>query len=113
MKTPSSDLFAALADPARLAILDRLLTEGPQTAGGLAGALKLSPPTASRHYKTLEQAGLIERRVDAQRRILALRPEPFRDMRDWLERHERFWTESLDRLDDYLSSSEKEPHNDD
>jgi len=113
MNIPTHTVFAALADPARLAILDSLLADGDQSAGEIAQSLSLTPPTASRHFGELERAGLITRRAVAQKRMISLRPDAFRDLRDWLERHERFWTESLDRLDAVLTHKTGDPSYDD
>ncbi|MEE2566022.1 ArsR/SmtB family transcription factor [Hyphobacterium marinum] len=112
--TAPHQIFAALADPARIAILDALLADGAQTAGTLARGLSLTPPTASRHFGELERVGLIERKAVAQQRIISLKPDAILAVRRWLDRHERFWTESLDRLDAVLKEDTKgDPRHDD
>ena len=97
------DLFAALADPTRFAIVERLLAEGEQSVGRLAAPFDLSAPAISRHIKVLEEAGLIERRVDRQWRRCRLRAESFSALDDWLDRYRAFWTGSFERLDAYLA----------
>ncbi len=91
--------FAALADPTRLLIVERLLREGEHSVGELAAPLPISMPAVSRHIRVLEDAGLIERRVDRQWRRYRVRPEALRTIDDWLSHHRAFWTGSLDRLE--------------
>jgi DNA-binding transcriptional ArsR family regulator len=96
-----STTFAALADPTRRAILARL-ARGETAVGDLARPFDISGPAVSRHLKVLENAGLIERRADAQWRLCKLRGEGLRDAAGWLEHYRAFWEESLDRLAEYL-----------
>jgi DNA-binding transcriptional ArsR family regulator len=91
--------FAALSDPTRLAIVERLLSEGERSAGELAAPLPISLPAVSRHIRVLERAGLIERRVDRQWRRYRVRPEALRSLDEWLAHYRAFWTGSLDRLE--------------
>jgi DNA-binding transcriptional ArsR family regulator len=97
---PSADLdrtLAALADPARRGVVD-LLRTGPRRAGELADALSMSPPAMSRHLRVLRQTGLIEDTElegDARVRVYRLRPEPFSELRQWLEEVEAFWSAEL------------------
>lgn len=90
--------FAALGDPTRLAIVERLLAEGELCAGDLQGVADVSPPAISRHLKVLREAGLVTRRIDAQRRIYRVAPEAMRTIGDWMMNHRAFWETSLDRL---------------
>jgi len=96
-----STTFAALADPTRRAILARL-TSGAASVTELARPFEMSMPAISKHLKVLERAGLITRGREAQWRPCRLEAGPLRDVAGWLERYRRFWTESFDRLDDYL-----------
>ena len=107
-----STTFAALADPTRRAILARLAA-GEASVGELAAPFAMSLPAVSKHLRVLERAQLIRRRKDAQWRRCALRPDGLRAAADWLDQYERFWTESLDRLAQYLNSSEQEEDTDD
>jgi DNA-binding transcriptional ArsR family regulator len=91
----------ALAEPRRLAILD-LLRDGERPVGELAGKLRLSQPAVSKHLRVLKDAGLVEVRPDAQRRLYSIRPEPLAELDQWLASYRRLWTTHLDRLEDHL-----------
>ena len=96
-----STTFAALADPTRRAVLARLAS-GEVSVTELAEPFKMSLPAVSKHLKVLERAGLIARGRDAQWRPCRLEAAPLKDVADWVAEYRRFWTESFDRLDDYL-----------
>src|SRR5438270_7499528 len=98
--------FAALADPTRRAILARLAA-GQATVTELAAPFDMSMPAVSRHLKVLEHAGLITRGREAQWRPCRITAAPLKDVSDWVGRYRRFWTESLDRLDEYLQDVQK------
>ena len=100
--------MAALGDPTRFAIIERLLNEGETSAGDLAEPFAMSKPAISRHLKVLEQANLIERNTRAQFRVFKLRPETFRHMDDWLNQYRKFWQASFDRLDEVLKELPEE-----
>ncbi len=91
----------ALAEPNRLRIIE-LLREGPLSVGEIADRLPLRQPQASKHLKILSDAHLVEVRVDANRRMYRLRPEPFIEIDEWLESFRGLWEERFDRLTDYL-----------
>lgn len=95
-----SDVFAALSDPTRRAILSRL-TSGEATVTDLVERFHLTQPTISRHVQALERAGLVERRRDGQARPIALRPDALRELDDWLEPFRAFWTASLVNLESH------------
>ena len=101
-----STTLAALSDPTRRAILARLAT-GEATVTELAAPFAMSMPAVSRHLKVLEHAGLITRGRQAQWRPCRITAAPLKDVADWLAHYQRFWTESLDRLDDYLRNLQK------
>jgi DNA-binding transcriptional ArsR family regulator len=101
-----STTFAALADPTRRAILARLAS-GEVSVTDLAKPFQMSLPAVSKHLKVLERAGLIARGRDAQWRPCRLSAGPLKDVADWVEHYRRFWTESFDRLDDYLREVQK------
>lgn len=92
------ETFAALGDPTRLAIVERLLKEGELAAGVLCTDAGMSPPAISRHLKVLREAGLVAQRVDAQRRLYSVRPEAVQAISAWTMSHREFWQASLDRL---------------
>ena len=93
--------FAALADPTRRAILQRL-TEGEATVNELAAPFPISVQAVSKHLKVLEHAGLITRGRSAQLRPSRLEGAPLQDAVAWLEQYRRFWQGSFDRLDERL-----------
>jgi len=103
---PLSTTLAALSDPTRRAILARLAA-GKATVTELAAPFAMSMPAVSRHLKVLERAGLIARGREAQWRPCRITAGPLKDVADWLAHYQRFWTESLDRLDEYLREVQK------
>jgi DNA-binding transcriptional ArsR family regulator len=99
------DVFEAVAEPSRRALLDAL-TEGERTAGELVASLPdLTQPTVSRHLRVLREVGLVEVRPDAQRRIYALRADGLAEMDEWVARYRRYWTGHLDALERHLEST--------
>ena len=106
-----SATFAALADPTRRAILDRLLA-GPASVKELAEPFRMTLPAVSKHFKVLERAGLISRGREAQWRPCALKAGPLKEVADWTEHYRRFFEESFDRLDEYLKDLQKKEKND-
>ncbi len=95
--------FAALGDPVRFAIAQRLMAEGAQPVGALQDVAEISAPAISRHLKVLRQAGLVTQKVDGTKRIYAINPEAMKDIDTWLRETEAFWSASLDRLADALN----------
>jgi DNA-binding transcriptional ArsR family regulator len=93
--------YAALADPTRRAILERL-ADGPAPVGTLAAPFAVSAPAISRHLKVLEGAGLLLNQRAGKGRLCALQPKPLVEAQTWLDFHHRFWTGSFDRLDALL-----------
>jgi len=105
-----STTLAALSDPTRRAILTRL-AGGEATVTELAAPFAMSMPAVSRHLKVLEHAGLITRGREAQWRPCRIAAAPLKDVADWLAHYQRFWTECLDRLDEYLRDAQKKEKN--
>lgn len=102
--TPASRLdaaFSALADPTRRAILARLAL-GEASVLELAEPFSMSQPAISKHLKVLEQAGLISRGRDAQRRPCRIEGKAFADVEEWLENYRRFWEGQFRQLDALL-----------
>jgi DNA-binding transcriptional ArsR family regulator len=91
-------LFEALAEPNRRQILD-LLREGERPVGVLVDALSVSQPTVSKHLKVLREAGLVDSRVDAQRRLYRVRARTLREVDDWIAPYRALWAGSLDALE--------------
>lgn len=96
-----SATFAALADPTRRAILARLAS-GEASVTELAEPFDMSMPAVSKHLKVLESAGLIGRTKEAQWRPCRIEARPLKDVADWVGHYQRFWEQTLDRLDEYL-----------
>ncbi len=94
-------VFAALADPTRRGILERL-AQGEATVGELAAPYAISLPAVSRHVKVLERAGLLERRIDGRVHRCRLQPEALVTANQWVERHRAFWEAQFDRLAAFL-----------
>jgi DNA-binding transcriptional ArsR family regulator len=90
-----------IAEPRRQAILD-LLRDGELPVGELVDRLGMSQPLVSKHLRVLKDAGLVQSRVDAQRRLYRIRPEPLAELDEWLAPYRALWTESLDRLEQHL-----------
>jgi DNA-binding transcriptional ArsR family regulator len=107
-----NETFSALSDPTRRAILARLAL-GEASVNELAEPFALSQPAISKHIKVLERAGLISRSRDAQRRPCKLEAARLKEVADWIEHYRRFWTESFDRLDDYLRDVQANGERDD
>ena len=94
--------FAALANPTRRAILERL-TSGQKTVTELAEPFDMTMPAISKHLKVLEEAELIERSREAQFRPVALDPTALRRVDEWMDRYRQFYEGSFARLDEYLA----------
>src|SRR4051795_4567202 len=90
-------VLQALSDPSRRTVL-AILRDHPATAGELADALPIARPGVSRHLRVLREAGLVEVRHDAQRRIYSLRPEPMAELDAWLGSYRALWQGRLDAL---------------
>ncbi len=101
-------VFSALSDPTRLAIVERLLHEGEKSAGDLAEPFAMSKPAISRHIRVLEENGLIERRVVRQFRLCRIRPESLEAVSNWIDEQRRFWNASFDRLEKFLDENKKD-----
>jgi len=93
------DTFAALGDATRFAIVEKLLKEGELPAGNLQDVGTISPPAISRHLKVLREAGIIEQRIDKQRRMYSVRPQAVQAIGEWAMTYREFWQTSLDRLE--------------
>ena len=97
-------IFAALADPTRRAIVERLLAEGEKTVGDVAKPFRISAPAITRHLQVLESAGLIEKRIDRQFRLVRARPDALRPVGSWFERQQRHWSDAFDRLEAVIAA---------
>jgi DNA-binding transcriptional ArsR family regulator len=95
--------FAIIADASRRSILD-LLCESERSVGDLEAVLDLPQPTVSKHLRVLRDAGFVEARVDAQRRIYRLRMQPLQEIDAWVGQFRRIWSKHLDALESFLDS---------
>ena len=102
LDTPPDSVFDALADKTRRQILTRL-AEGPATVAELSAPFDISQPAISRHLKVLETAGLIQTRIDAQRRPRELRPDRVAEVSKWLEALTARYEAQFQRLDTLLA----------
>lgn len=93
--------FELVAEPTRRRILD-LLRDGERPVGELVEQLSMSQPAVSKHLRVLRDSGLVDVRVDAQRRVYRLRPEGLREVDAWIEPYRRLWEGRLDRLERHL-----------
>src|SRR5688572_2355730 len=103
----AAPLFAALGDRTRLLILEKL-SDGERTVGSLVDAAGVSQPTVSQHLKVLREAGLVQVRPDAQRRLYSLEPAGFRVIELWLAHHRRGWANRLDALEQHMDEHPEE-----
>jgi DNA-binding transcriptional ArsR family regulator len=97
-----SATFAALADPTRRAILERL-ARGDATVGELAQPFDLTMPAISKHLSVLERAGLVAKSREGQRRNCRITATPLKNATSWLNEYRRHWEANLESLDAYLS----------
>ena len=97
-----SELFSALSDPTRRAILARLAHDGEATISNLARPFRMSLPAISKHIRVLEHAGLLERQVRGREHRCRLQPRPLKDAVDWLVEYRQYWEGQLDALARYL-----------
>ena len=100
-------VLRALADDSRRTMLESL-AGGPATAGELAALLPIARPGVSRHLRVLREAGLVDVRHDAQRRVYSLRPQPLAEIDDWLARYRALWEQRLDDLHTEIARGKRE-----
>jgi DNA-binding transcriptional ArsR family regulator len=99
---PPDAALEVLSEPSRRQILD-LLRNGERSVGELVDGVQLSQPAVSKHLRVLRDSGLVNVRVDAQRRLYRIRPEPLIELDAWLATYRRLWDDSLDRLERHLN----------
>ena len=101
--------FAIIAEPNRRAILS-LLASSEQSVGDIERRLRMPQTSVSKHLRVLRDAGFVESRVDAQRRLYRIRPEPLREVDAWLAQFRRFWATHVDALERHLDRiAQQEP----
>jgi DNA-binding transcriptional ArsR family regulator len=100
----SADIFQAIADPTRRALLDRL-REGEQSVTQLAEPFEMSMPAISQHLHILCDVGLVTQRKEGRMRFYRLNPKPLKEVSDWVNPYEQFWQEKLNALGKYLEEN--------
>jgi DNA-binding transcriptional ArsR family regulator len=100
--------FAIVAEPNRRAILSLLLSS-ESSVGEIERELRLSQPSVSKHLRVLREAGFVESRIEAQRRLYRLRPEPLMELDPWLVPFRRFWLQHVDALARHLDQMDETP----
>jgi DNA-binding transcriptional ArsR family regulator len=100
--------FGIIAEPNRRAILS-LLASSERTVSEIEDRLRMSQPSVSKHLRVLREAGFVEARVDAQRRVYRIRPEPLRDVDAWLAPFRRLWSTHVDALERHLDRMDQAP----
>ena len=100
--------FGVVAEPNRRAILSLLLSS-ERSVGEIERELRLSQPSVSKHLRVLREAGFVESRIEAQRRLYRLRPEPLMELDAWLAPFRRFWTKHVEALEQHLDRMHKLP----
>jgi DNA-binding transcriptional ArsR family regulator len=103
--TARQDVFRAIADPTRRALLDRLRA-GPAPVNALAADFRQTRPAISRHLRVLRQARLVSERRAGRERVYALQPQPLQQVAGWVEGYRLFWLESLGSLKRYLEEEQ-------
>ena len=99
-------VFEIIAEPNRRAILS-LLVSSQQSVGEIEHQLRMPQTTVSKHLRVLREAGFVESKVDAQRRLYRLKPEPFQEMDAWLAPFRRFWSAHVDALERHLDRMDR------
>jgi DNA-binding transcriptional ArsR family regulator len=100
--------FAIIAEPSRRAILT-LLASSERSVGEIEQRLRMPQPSVSKHLRVLREAGFVESRIDAQRRVYRIRPEPLKEVDAWLAPFRRFWSAHVDALERHLDRMEPPP----
>jgi DNA-binding transcriptional ArsR family regulator len=100
--------FGIIAEPNRRAILS-LLASSEQSVGEIERRLRMPQPSISKHLRVLREAGFVEARIDAQRRVYRIRPEPLMKVDAWLAPFRRFWSSHLDALERHLDRLDPTP----
>jgi DNA-binding transcriptional ArsR family regulator len=99
--------FAIIAEPNRRAILS-LLASSERSVGEIERRLRMPQTSVSKHLRVLREAGFVEARIEAQRRVYAIRPEPLKEVDEWLAPFRRFWTAHVDALERHLDRMAQE-----
>ena len=102
-------VFMVLAEPSRRAILG-LLADSERSVGDIEKRLRMPQPSVSKHLRVLKDAGFVESRIDAQRRLYRLRPEPLMELDAWLAPFRKYWSAHVDALERHLDRMDEPTH---
>ncbi len=106
-----TETFAALGEPNRFRIVE-LLRAGPRPVNDIGDRLQLNQPQVSKHLRVLKEAGLVDVQPRAQQRLYELRPQPLRQLHDWLERYRQMWEARLGQLDEIVEELNRKERSD-
>ena len=107
MVTNIDSVFAALADPTRRRIVERLARR-PLTIGEIASEFPISQPAISKHVRVLEEAGLLQRTIEGRVHYCTISPQAMQEVSAWIDRQRRYWNGALDRLERLLTKPSDE-----
>lgn len=99
-------LFSALSEPHRLNIVE-LLRDGPRPVGDIVSKLGLNQPQVSKHLRVLADAGIVEAKPMAQKRVYEISPQSFEKLDEWIKSFRKLWSERFDRLDGLLAQEKR------
>lgn len=102
------DSFAALSDPNRRSIVEMLAANGEMTVGDIGNHFEFTAPALSKHLKILREAELVHMEKRAQSRVYSIRPQGMKELAEWVERMNRFWSPRIDRLEELLRKENKQ-----
>ena len=103
----TSDVFNAIAEADRRAVLDALIA-GEKPVGAIVSDLSMSQPQVSKHLRVLSQVGLVRCRAEGRRRLYRAEPARLRPLQEWLARYEQAWNDRMDRMDEYLKELQQQ-----
>lgn len=105
LRAEEADVFRAIADPTRRAILDRLRL-GQAPVNDLAAGFHMSRPAISKHLRILRDASLVSERREGRQRLYQLHPGPLRDVAAWIDNYQAFWKQNLNSLKRFIEDNE-------
>jgi DNA-binding transcriptional ArsR family regulator len=105
--TSKADVYFAIADATRRALLVRLAKEGERNVSDLLEPFSISQPALSKHLRVLREAKLVRSRKDGRERVYAIEPRKLRQVYDWVSHFEKYWDEKLDALGEYLDKKNR------
>ena len=106
-RQPEPDVFTAIADQTRRALLQRLAAEGEKNVTQLTGPFAMSQPAISKHLRILRETGLIESRKQGRMMLYRIRPQRLLEVYEWVAHFEKYWDDKLDSLGDFLENQKR------